>query len=459
MTIKGTTYQNLTAGTGLTGGTTGGNSGFQGVSPLLFAQTYNGRICAIANNSGTNVVTGRITAAELATKAKFICPIPLATLPSANRQIAKIAWGNTQGVDVGSSVSILLTTTGKVQLVTSGSGSSVTRQTSTTSLVASPTSEYQIEIYADMGSSITTGSVHLVIYPYGSSTRVAADLDMTYTGIDLGAPGTGFTNFTGGKNSTDSDTGAVGFLPGFAVKTQTDAIDAAEPFGVTAPTVSAGANQSVSAGATVNLAATATGTGLTYAWAYTYPTTGAPTLTGATTATPSFTAGAAGSLYILTCSVTDTNSQTTTSSPVEVRVPLSGVGTEMRPISATPTGTWTVVGGTTGAVLADESDTTYLESPILSTTEATTRSRFQPSANRIDGTVSVRLAKTDTGTATVKVRLFIGSGSTTIIEEWTITPTTTVADYPHALAANTLTTITNTNDGWNQIRVEVAATT
>lgn len=75
-----------------------------------------------------------------------------------------------------------------------------------------------------------------------------------------------------------------------------------------APVVSVGPDQQVAPGATVYLSATASdanGDTLTYAWSFAYPTSGAPTITGANTANASFTAGPAGSIYAARCTVTD----------------------------------------------------------------------------------------------------------------------------------------------------------
>ena len=77
-----------------------------------------------------------------------------------------------------------------------------------------------------------------------------------------------------------------------------------------APSADAGVHQLVLPGATVQLDGLASsdpdsGDTLTYAWSLLWPTTGAPTLTGAATATPSFTAGADGAIYALQLEVSD----------------------------------------------------------------------------------------------------------------------------------------------------------
>lgn len=224
-----------------------------------------------------------------------------------------------------------------------------------------------------------------------------------------------------------------------------------------APTVDAGANQNVSAASTVNLSATASdsdGSIAAYAWSFTYPTSGAPTLTGGTTATPSFTSGSAGSLYILTCQVTD-DGGATTSDTVEIRVPVSGA-TDSRPLvgNGSGTGTWTIGGGsaTDGAALADASDATYVESPTITGSAVTRRVRWTPSNARSAAVIKNRLW-TDTGTAQCVVRLFEGA---TQRQAWSaVTLTTTPTEYTSTLDAGTISAISD----WGNLFVEVSVTT
>lgn len=460
MSILTNSFAGGTAGTLVSTANSGGASGnaFTAVAGLTFAN-IGGRLGAQSAAPGTATAVARWSLPELATTVKRIVPFRISALPAADLQVVRVNWGSTIGTDTAGSFHVVVLSTGRIRLTTIGAGGSTVRFTGSTYTIL-PDTEYRLEVYATLGTSTTTGSIRATLYLIDGTT--ALEDTTLLTGIDLGGTGSsGFTNALSGKLDGGNYTGTLTLLPNVAAKTQTDAINAPEPLGNSAPVVSAGANQNVAAGAVASLSATASdpeGQSLTYSWAFTYPLSGAPTLTGATTATPSFTVGAAGSLYTLTCSVSD-GTNVTVSAPTEVRVQLAASGTEMRPIAGAPLGTWTIVGGTTGAVLADESDTTYIESPVVTATEATTRSRYQPSVNRTDGTVTVRLAKTDTGSATAKVRLFIGSGSTTVIEEWTITPTTTPTDYPHALTGATISAVTAATDGWNQIRIEVAATT
>lgn len=222
------------------------------------------------------------------------------------------------------------------------------------------------------------------------------------------------------------------------------------------PSVSLTANQNVSAGATVTATATATdsdGSIASYAWTVVgASSTSTPTLTGASTATVTLTAPAAGNLVTLQCVVTD-NSGGTATATTEVRVPLAGA-TTVRPLALAATGAaWTNTGGAAsdGAALADGSDTTYLESPSLTSTESARRVRLQPVNTRATDTVTVRLF-TDTGTANTTVRLYEGA---TVRQSWTQAVTTTPTDYTFTASAGTISAVGD----WSGLYLEVGATT
>lgn len=219
-----------------------------------------------------------------------------------------------------------------------------------------------------------------------------------------------------------------------------------------APTVSLTATQNVTAASTVNLTATGTdldGSIASYAWSFDYPTSGAPTLTGGSTATPSFTAGSAGALYVLRCTVTD-NVGATGTATTEVRVPVGG-GTAARPVAGngTSVGTWTTVGGSAGRgeALADESNTTYVESGTTSATEQSFRVRVAPSGTRSSSDVTVRMG-TDTGTATATVRLYEGN---TLRQSWSQALTSTAANYTFTVSNPAAIT------DWGNLYLEFAA--
>lgn len=225
----------------------------------------------------------------------------------------------------------------------------------------------------------------------------------------------------------------------------------------TPPTVSAGGNQTVSGGATVNLSGTATDTDgsiVSTVWSFVSgASTGAPTLTGGNTLTPSFTAGAAPQLYTLQLVATD-NLGGTATSWVEVRVAVNG-STDARPLpfAAGKTGTWTRVGGSSsdGAALADESNSTYLESGAISTTEQMIRTRVEPSGARATGVLQATLAM-DSGTGNWQIRLYEGM---TLRQAWTQAGVgTTPTAYEFALSSATVGAITD----WGNLYIEYGVT-
>lgn len=221
------------------------------------------------------------------------------------------------------------------------------------------------------------------------------------------------------------------------------------------PVVTAGASQTVAAGATVTLAFTATdgdGSIASRATTFDYPTSGAPTITGGTTNTPSFTAGAAGSRYVVRHTATD-NLGATGFATTEVFVPLAGSAT-MRPEASngTAVGAWARAGGaaTNGQALSDESDATYLESPEVSATQQSMRLRLQPSAAKSSAQFKDRLW-TDTGTATAEIRLYEGA---TLRQTWTYTVNTTPTEYTSVFSGATIAAISD----WKNLYVQLTVT-
>ncbi len=194
------------------------------------------------------------------------------------------------------------------------------------------------------------------------------------------------------------------------------------------PVVTAGAAQVVSAGATVTLAFTATdgdGTISSRATTFDYPTSGAPTITGGTGNSPTFTAGAAGSRYVVRHTATD-NLGATASATTEVFVPVAG-GAALVPEAGNGTGSsgWTIAGGsaTQGAALADSNDSTYVESPELTSTPTARRWRYIPGSPKSSAIQTPRLSVSE-GSALATVRLYEGS---TLRQTWsgnTISSTT-----------------------------------
>lgn len=436
-------------GTAATTANTGGGSGraFDTVSLAGSAVINFSNEQAAAGSLGYKMVTNATDAhylewiptagASFAARVYYYLP----TLPSAGNSVLQVrtAGGGTTLTQV------LIRNDGSMQVADATGAYAIT-----TAASVFPAAQWvRIEISATSGAS--TGTLNFAAYLGDSTTAISGS---TY---NLTAQNMGTSNF--GRMRVGR-VAAFGTMAAFYVDNLGYADGTSTFIGPATnvpPTVSAGSNQTgVTAGATVNLSATAAdsdGSIASIAWTYDYPTSGAPTLTGGTTLTPSFTAGSAGSLYVLRCTVTD-NVGATAASTVEVRVPASG-NTDARPIAtaATKVGTWTRTGGTTdGGVLADESDATYLESSSVSGTEQSARIRIYPTLTRSSGQVELRLG-TDTGTATALIRLYEG---TTLRQSWTqASVPTTITAYTFTLSGGALSSITD----WGNLWVEVGCTT
>jgi len=198
------------------------------------------------------------------------------------------------------------------------------------------------------------------------------------------------------------------------------------------------AAQNVDPGAQTSVTSTASdpdGTIASYAWTVVNVTGGAvPTLTGASTATCTFTAGAAGAVYQLTCVATDNGGASVTQT-TEVRVRSTG---NLVPLAtaATTTGTVTRTGGSSdGGVLADNDDTTYLA--ITNGGSATVR--CTPITTRTGMTVRFRLKSPDGGSA----RVSLYQGSTLIQAATGLALTTGAADYDLAISSANWATVTD----------------
>jgi len=293
-----------------------------------------------------------------------------------------------------------------------------------------------VEVYVGDATSSPTGTLNLTGVNLGTATAAT---------MDIGSPNAFSYTTAHWMDSIQMDNGRTTFIGPYVVVNQP-------------PEVTAGPAQTVAASATATLAFSVTdldGTIASRATTFDYPTSGAPTLSGGTGNSPSFTAQSAPRLYIVKHTATDDDGATG-SATTEVRVPATGSGTSAPvPMNATAkTGSWTNTGGaaTDGAALADSSDTTYLESGAISGTAQEVTVRLLPRAALASGTVTVRLA-TDTGSATATVRLRRG---TTVLQQWTQAVTTTPTDYDFTLSG-TAVTGANVDPGDLRISVSVAS--
>lgn len=331
----------------------------------------------------------------------------------------------------------LVTAGGKARLQSQGSGGSLTTQATDTANI--PTGQWvRFELYAEAGTSPTTGKARLAIYALDSTTPLY-DTGLI-SGIDTAGSSGLFVQSRQNVNTTFN-------VDDLGTKTATDAVWG--PWlSNTAPTVAVSPLiQSPAAASAFAATATPTDDGsiTAYAWSVVAAkSTASPSLTGGTTANVSGTAGAAGSLTTLQCIVTDDGALTSPPAELEIRVPVAG-SADAVPLALDGTskvGTWTKVGApaTDGAVLADASDATYLETGALSATEQSVSLRWQPSAARTTMTKTLRLW-TDTGTGNAIVRLYEGA---TPRKTWTPQAiTSTPTDYPFVVDPTTIAAITD----------------
>lgn len=381
-----------------------------------------------------NAVAAAVGWTGLATKTfQFREYIKLSAAPSATGQIftARNSSNYVAGLNLTTARKIAVTHWGGAALYTS------------TTVIPTDLTSYRVELWGVVNAT-GTGELHFALY-LGDSTTPLETFDTTTA--DLQA-----TNVIEVRSGKHAASGTISlFIDDMAVGDQAAFLG---PAANIPPTVSAGANQTVAPGATVSVTASASdsdGSVVSTTWAYVYPATGGPTLTGASTATASFTAGAAGNLYILQVTATDDAGATATSN-VEIRVPATGTLTPL-PQNATGTGSWTRAGAaaTDGAALADALDTTYLESPSVSGAEVNRRLRLAPSAPRTSATVTVRVQQDVAGSLTATARLYEGS---TLRQSWTVPVTTGWVDNVLTLSGGTVAAIVD----WGNLYIELAAT-
>lgn len=351
----------------------------------------------------------------------------------------------------GTSIVIFRLTAGNVlRLYVSGGGGSNAWAPSATM----PTGQWvRFEMLVEQGTTTSNGRIRAAIFANESTTPVADSGWLE--GVNLGGGSVSITRTRFGKCAPNSVATGV-TLDDVLLYTGTDYASFPTSIGNDAPIVSAGGDQTVAGGATVTLAGTASDPGGSVAstvWSYvSASSTGSPTLTGGTTLTPSFVAGTAPQLYTLMLTVTD-NLGAVSTDTVQIRVPVGGA-TDARPLpfAATKVGAWTRTGGTTdGGALADESNSTYLESSAISGTEQTIRLRLDPSSARATAKIQVTLGM-DTGTGTWQIRLYEGS---TLRQSWTQSAVpATPTDYEFTLNGPTVAAITD----WSNLHLELGVT-
>lgn len=302
--------------------------------------------------------------------------------------------------------------------------------------------KYRLEVVMTAGST-TAGAYSLKIYDASDTlvgTIAASNANLTanpVVGFDCGNHGSIATLQVVAWDTIQMDSG------------RTSEIGKYVPGANNPPTVSAGANQSVAAGSTVNLTSTATdsdGAIASRQWTVDgYPAgTTAPTITNATSAQASFTAAAAG-VYVLRHTATD-NGGASASSTMKVFVPTSSVTviavTENSGAYTSPTNVLTA--------LSDGDASTYVDSPASPSTEKTLTMRLAPLNPLSPATFEVQgLLTYGSGNLTAKARLLEG---TTTRKEWTLTLTGSAATASLTLSAAECATI----GSWSELDLQIA---
>lgn len=436
MTLKVNSAEGGTTGTGATTGNTGGGSGsaFSAVTPgaggsIAFsnAQAAHGALSYLLTPAAAAACTLLLTDGGSSTNFTARFYVRLTGLPSAETIFADV-----QTVAGATVCRLHLTATGALKMVNSAGGT-VATFTNTLSL----NTWYRVVIFGTVNA--TTGTMNAALYAADSLTAIETK---NQTGVNTGSTAAG--RFGLGKN-----TSAPSMAPFYIDDIAADMSSATEigPITNVAPTVTADVPiQNVAASAAVALSFTASdpdGSIASRATAYDFPSSGGPSISGGTTATPSFTAGTpAPKLYQVRHTVTD-NDGATSSAVAEVRVPTSG---DVKPISGLaavyPGSLWTNVGGAAdeGAALNDASDSTYVESPALTSTATEMRVRLDPATTRANLSVTFRVAQDTAGTIVAKGRIYQGN---TMLQEWTLPTTTSPADQVCALSAGTIAAITD----------------
>jgi len=330
-----------------------------------------------------------------------------------NEQLGRILWFGVNGSTRIASLTVNPSGTVRIEDQTGSAGIHDTTATLT------PNAWTRLEIDVTVGTTTSNGVINFAMYagdsttPTDTFTTSTANLGTTTIGrVQTGA----YTSVTASPFWIDDfavDNAPTGFIG---------------PVSNTPPTVTLPASQDVAASGAVSVTATANdpdGSIASYAWAVLADqSSNVPTLSGASTATVSFTAPAAGNLITLQCVVTDNGGETATAT-TEVRVPVSGNATTL-PIDYGANSAWTLVGAASskGAALADSDDTTGSQSATYTATQSEERHRLQPMSQRTSLSIKPRTVVTATG-GTTTFRLYEGD---TLRQEWPLSQSTTPAD-------------------------------
>lgn len=435
-----------TEGEAIVGNTSGGNAGATTVSKTggsatrlaaaKFAGSFGVRFISAANNGSFGRWPTPVASTTMAEAFDFRIVGHLPT--TADMTLA------TKRFATGAIVLIQVTTAGKIRVL--ASGITVVPLFPTTSATILP------DVWYRLAYSITSAnSVKVRIYPSGSNTWTTG----------WGGETTTATLNAGAQVSSDIGVAATGVPEAMTVdidnvqfvEDSTQYLSAYDPAANTKPTItSTSANQTVALNSTASVTAVAVdaeGTIASRAWTWDYypPELGtAPTITGGTTATATFTPTVAG-LYRLKHIATDDGGLA--SDPAYSKVFVTAQ--QVRPIAVTSAGGWTAVGAAdAAAALRDNVDTSYADSPSTGSSEQNLRLRLAPMPVMSSFAISYRDVLPDSGTGTFKVRVYEGS---TLRAEWTVNPAAgSLTDRSVSMSSAQLASVTAA--GWLELDVE-----
>jgi hypothetical protein len=302
----------------------------------------------------------------------------------------------------------------------------------------------RVEMYAAVGTTTSNGTLNIAYYTLDSTSAIASNTNTanTNTGTSpIDQVNTGHIN--GGTNITPFwiddlriDTATSGFIG---------------PFGANSPpTANAGPTQTVAAGTLVTLAGSssdADGFIASVAWSQlSGPTV---SLSSTTINSPTFTPAVPG-VIVLQYAATDNVGATTTST-----VTINVNSTSARPVSnVSNSGGYTIVGGssTLEAALADESDSTYIQS-VAGPASTIYIAAVTPLAS---GTITVKhRSKQDISSPVItRVSELLQGPSNTSLASHSDNLTTTWTDYAWTLNTGQIAGITDLNS----LRVRITDT-
>jgi len=221
-------------------------------------------------------------------------------------------------VNGGLSARVLFQGTGKLRLTTTGA---VQRWTSTNTY---PLNQWvRVEFEGNIGTTASNGQIRILYYLGDSTTPV--DQSAWITGIDLGGGSGSLEQIFVYKYGSGTLAGSL-WEDDYEIRTGSDYNGLIGPVpSTTAPIANAGRYVIVAPGAQFTLDGTGTtGTVTGRSWTALWPQSGAPTLTGSSTNTPTGTANIEGSVYVYQLTVSNSGGSTSDTTNVMVTTASSG---------------------------------------------------------------------------------------------------------------------------------------